>query len=61
MDGLEVEEVVVAHVDTDAEVEAGIPSVDDLEVPNILYCQVRDYRFFLLQALFTSERQRERK
>ena len=35
MDGLEVEEVVVAHVDTDAEVEAGIPSVDDLEVPNI--------------------------
>jgi hypothetical protein len=35
MNGLEVEEVVVGHVDTDAEVEAGVTSVDDLVVSEL--------------------------
>lgn len=33
--GLEVVQVVVAHVDTDAEVEAGVAAVDDLEVAEL--------------------------
>jgi hypothetical protein len=35
MNGLEVEEVVVGHIDTDAEVEAGITAVDDLVVSEL--------------------------
>ena len=35
VDGLEVVEVVVADVDTDAEVEPGISAVDDLEVAEL--------------------------
>ena len=50
MDGLEVEEVIVAHVDTDAEVETGIPSVDDLEVPDIFILLSERNR---LKVLFT--------
>ena len=50
VDGLEVEEVIVAHVDTDAEVETGIPSVDDLEVPNIFILLSERKR---LKVLFT--------
>jgi hypothetical protein len=32
MNGLKVEEVVVGHVDADAEVEASVASVDDLVI-----------------------------
>jgi len=35
MDGLEVAEVVVVDVDTDAKVEAGVAAVDDLEVAEL--------------------------
>jgi len=35
VDGLEVVQVVVAHVHTDAKVEAGVPPVDDLEVSKL--------------------------
>ena len=33
--GLEVVQVVVAHVNADAEVEAGVAAVDDLEVAEL--------------------------
>lgn len=35
VDGLEVGQIVVIDVHTDAEVEASIASVDDLEVPEL--------------------------
>jgi len=35
VNGLEVEEVVVWDVDTDAEVEAGVAPIDDLVVPKL--------------------------
>lgn len=35
MDGLQVGQVVVVDVHADAEVEAGIASVNDLEVPEL--------------------------
>ena len=35
VDTLEVVEVVVTHVHADAEVEAGVPPVDDLEVAEL--------------------------
>lgn len=35
VDGLQVGQVVVVHVHADAEVEAGVASVNDLEVPEL--------------------------
>ena len=35
VNGLEVEEVVVRDVDADAEVEAGVTSIDDFVVPKL--------------------------
>ena len=35
VDGFQVEEVVVRHVDAYAEVESGVPSVDDFEVAEL--------------------------
>jgi hypothetical protein len=35
VNGLQVEEVVVGHVDADAEVEAGVAAIDDFVVPEL--------------------------
>lgn len=35
MDGLEIGQIVIVDVHADAEVEASIASVDDLEVPEL--------------------------
>ena len=35
VDGLEIHEVVVAHVDADAKVESSVSSINDLEIPKL--------------------------
>lgn len=42
MDGLEIGQIVIIDVHADAEVEASIASVDDLEVPELWTERSRD-------------------